>query len=111
MTDREMLELAARAAGYGKVWYLEDTDTPYIGPRYQLGLPLAYKTFRPLKDDGDEARLEAVLGLNVAWDSYSVRVGGVTELFIHHDGNKQAARRFAGVRAAAEIGKSMEGKA
>ena len=42
MTDRELLEKAAKAAGLGEVWYLtDDSQTPYIGPRFKLGHPVA----------------------------------------------------------------------
>ena len=65
MTDRELLELAAKAAGYGEVWYLEGHDTPYIGPRYEVGKAIQYTTFMPLTDDGDALRLAVALGLVV----------------------------------------------
>lgn len=107
MEDKELLELAAKAAGID----LDEgivVENPFTPDVYR-------REWNPLTDDGDEARLEANLGLNVAWDFYSVRVGdfygvrvgGTLEEFSRHDGNKQAARRRAGVRAAAEIGRAM----
>lgn len=99
MSDREMLELAAKAAGIesggGLFW-----------------CPATGNAWNPITDDGDEARLEAKLGLNVLWGSRTVAVGRkhfgpFEERYQEHNGDKQAARRRAGVRAAAEIGRQM----
>lgn len=88
MTDTELTVLAAKAYG-----------DPPIG-------------FSPLTDDGDEARLETVLGLDVVWHSECVFVGRklhrngsavYAEEFANHGGDKRAARRRAGVRAAAAM--------
>ena len=61
-------------------------------------------------DDGDCARMEAALGIHVAWHSDGVVCGlrwaGATELFDDHGGDKQAARRMASLRVAAEHGKT-----
>jgi hypothetical protein len=113
-TDRELLEWAAKAAGI---------DAPYEKEWGGMLIPVTikepddgYEFWNPLVDDGDEARLESDLGLLVIWDSEGVTVGGVItsdgdvacgffEPFHEHGGDKRAARRWAGVRAAAEIGK------
>ena len=101
MTDRELLELAAKAAGRGSQWWMESV---WNSPD---------REWDPLTDDGDEARLEAVLGLNVLWGSRTVTVGRkpfgpFEEQYQEHGRDKQAARRRAGVRAAAEIGRNMK---
>lgn len=92
MTDRELLELAAKAAGLSKA----DREWP--------------NRWEPLTDDGQEARLEAALCLSVEWGgdfkSPFVTVGGCLERF-HEPDDRQAARRRAGVRAAAELGRAM----
>ena len=106
--DREPLELAAKAAGLivdpntklAKFWTVRDEHGRLFD-------------WNPLIDDGDEARLEAVLGLNVLWGSRTVTVGRkhfglFEEQYQEHGGDKQAARRRAGVRAAAEIGRNMK---
>ena len=107
MTDRELLELAAKADG----------EVAFD----QVGLATVMlrhgEDWNPLTDDGDEARLEAALNLWVSWHPDGVLVGFKVcgratgsvwmEYFDQHDGDKQAARRRAGVCAAAEIGKAM----
>ena len=103
MTDRELLKLAAKAAG-------NPAGTSSVGG----GLLMANDLYwNPLTDDGDEARLESMLGLNVLWGARTVAVGRkhfgpFEERYQEHKGNKQAARRRAGVRAAAEIGRRMK---
>jgi len=117
MSDRELLEMAALAAGY------EGTVTEYANGHVEMGLrnhfnPHGGNVWLPLIDDGDEARLEATLGLSVNWYPAMVLVGpavrGINagtahaEYFDKHNGDKQAARRLAGVRAAAAIGKAIK---
>lgn len=114
MTDREMLELAALAAGYvvesmrfhGGAWCHpvgeqpdEDGDHPGLFE------------WNPLDDDGDIARLEANLRINVTWISGGVMCGPCMERCADHP-DANTARRKASVRAAAEVGRRMrEGKA
>ena len=117
MTVRELLELAAKAAG------LEYECTSHTGypenDQHQVrdcfGMLVDWN---PLTDDGDNARLEAVLVLNVIWGARAVRVGRelivvnkdgpMVERYQDHGGDRQKARRWASVRAAAEIGKGMK---
>ena len=110
MTDRDLLELAAKAAGLSlshcddSVW--DDERADYVG-------------WNPLTDDGDALRLAVNLGLlispsaykpgenaygfvNVAW--YGQKVGFEPEKFTD---DPFAATRRAIVRAAAEIGRAM----
>ncbi len=62
----------------------------------------------PHLDDGDSARLEAALGLDVLWLSGCVEVrnydlkASAIEFYRNHNNDKQAARRMAGVKAAAQ---------
>jgi hypothetical protein len=96
MTDKEMLELAAKAAGI----YIEfDSDgKSYIGNDY-------VKPWNPLTDDGDALRLAVKLNI------FNTRSKGyewpVIEVFIEHNDDPYEATRRAIVRAAAEIGKAM----
>ena len=110
MTDRELLELAAKAAGYGEVWSLADyPDVIYVGPRYKRGQPVLYRVWDPLNDDGDAFRLAVTLGLVVdcsrpsAGEPYKHQARWLDELM----GNEELTRR-AIVLAAAEIGKDMK---
>jgi hypothetical protein len=112
VSDRGLLELAAKAAGYGEVWTLDsDPDTFYIGPRYTGGAP-KYRVWNPLTDDGDALRLAVKLGLTTAQliTNREVEVNDYDEtvLISEFDGpDPYAATRRAIVRAAAEIGRNM----
>lgn len=111
MNNKELLELAALAAGIELWWDV-------AGNLYQN--PKLPNIWNPLDNDGDAYGLETVLGLSVTWYKVLVIVGprycGVgtgsayAEYFDEHSGSKQVARRLAGVKAAAEIGKSMKGQ-
>lgn len=103
-TDRELLELAARAAGYrvkresGDKLIVWIDDSPF--------------EWSPLADDGDVARLEADLEIGIRWD-YDIVTATIqnsfdvcSEAYSEHNDDKREARRYASVRAAAEIGKS-----
>ncbi len=96
MTDRELLELAARAAGIDLDWDVPPKSPPWrmTGEGEDRG-PAAQ--WNPLTDDGDALRLAVKLGLD----------GDFVTLMISskHDGDPYAATRRAIVRAAAEIGK------
>ena len=103
MTNKELLELAAKAAGHSEVWYLDGKDTPYVGPKYVPGEPIGYTIFNPLKSDGDALRLAVKLGLEIRTDGpYLI---AVTPRYVD---NEYAATRRAIVKAAAEIGKNLD---
>lgn len=100
--DRQLLEDAARAIGI-----------ECLGPMGNDGLHLFNgKHWNPLANDADSARIESILGLNVQWQAQHVVVGRTIldkwqEPYANHSGDKQAARRYAGSRAAAAIGRQM----
>jgi len=96
-TDRDLLERAAKAAGYDAKW-----SNHFYEPF--RGFEVNGDSWNPLEDDGDEARLEGALLMNVSWGMASVTVDGCTERFSDHGGDKQKARRYAGTRAAAAMG-------
>jgi hypothetical protein len=101
-TDREYLELAAKAADVR----IDDWD--YVVSAYET----RNGYWNPLTDDGDEARLEAALELHVEWHPMQQTVSVVKAPDVRctepYGKDRQAARRRAGVRAAAEIGKEMK---
>ena len=91
MTDRELLELAAKAAGI-------EFDGRF-GCFYDGHL----KPWNPLTDDDDALRLAVKLGFN---DVARTLQHWLNEDFNH--GDPYATTRRAIVRAAAEIGKEMK---
>ena len=105
MTDQQLLELAAKAAGYIEEFCPDGwTDD---GPWRWY----AEMKWNPLTDDGDALRLAVKLRFVVephkldVWVCFSGNQFPVEE---PHNGDPYAATRRAIVRAAAEIGKSME---
>ncbi len=105
MTDRELLEAAAKAAGVplrvvgakpGLYALYPDTDGVASMCRMQQ--------WNPLTDDGDALRLAVKLRLEVDCEHDPIAVGsgsvGVRE---PHDGDHYAATRRAIVRAAAAM--------
>ena len=108
MTDRELLELAAKAAGIDARWF-DGWNGFFIHLPHQL--PTYWPKWSPLTDDGDALRLAVKLGLNVnQWPdedgtgSYCAITDFITET---HNSDPYAATRRAIVRAAAEIGKEQ----
>ena len=102
MTDREMLEFAAKAAGYKYLWNIDSLLIKGSSGRWN-----------PLTDDGDALRLAVKLGIRVcpvtadgrnAYAAHDRLAGGVGE---PHNGDPYAATRRAIVLAAAEIGRQM----
>lgn len=112
MTDRELLELAAKAAGLeiAKPSPAEEAAL-YRGSRNFLKLADG-GWFAPLFDDGDALRLAVKLELSIIPDrtSKSMKVFSGTAPIWAEESRKEnafAATRRAIVRAAAEIGKAM----
>lgn len=110
MEDREMLELAAKAAGWGR---LEWHEQGY----HQAWMPNdeGYSVWNPLRNDGDALRLAVKLGLSIDFIGSDVRVqhfgaDGIRreclEDYIFGQ-DRFAATRRAIVRTAAGIDASM----
>lgn len=109
MTDRELLELAARAAGIALEW---DGNPEEWMPMYYEGK--TYHAWNPLDDDGDALRLAVKLRLMIAWDRWNdndyvcIRHRDFDEeIGIQIDQNPEQTTRRAIVLAAAEIGRAM----
>jgi hypothetical protein len=104
MTDRELLELAARAAGYAISWVDSTAIDGLIGFRV-MKTHATSAPWNPLTDDGDALRLAMKLQMEVRCmgpRSYATIpcVTHIADEFNLHDND--AATRRAIVRAAAE---------
>ena len=105
MSDRELLELAAKAGGYG------------YGEWTRHGIVFAAKdaVWNPLTDDGDALRLAVKLeisinpfaGKTVVTHTVDNTRRGPYEKWDCNDDDPYAATRRAIVRAAAKIGRNM----
>jgi hypothetical protein len=106
-TDKKLLELAAKAAEYGRIKYFD--EVPYVA-RGLHGED--FFTWNPLTDDGDAMRLSVKLGLvlspskvsAMAWHPNAIERDSIWEPL---NPDPYTATRRAIVRAAAEIGKSI----
>ena len=108
MTDKEMLELATKAAGWGtSSWVWSERAG---GFRYRVNGE--WVVWNPLTDDGDAFRLAVTLKIDIRPSMsgsskfrYAV-YDGLT--YGEVDSDPPSATRRAIVRAAAEIGKGMK---
>lgn len=125
MNDRELLELAAKAAGY-------DTSHPMNAERLMMQPPIpalciagVSTGWDPLQDDGHALRLAVKLGISITpypiYDevarhsviakqrrrSDAMREANPTEAMELYGDDPRSATRRAVVRAAAEIGRAM----
>lgn len=119
LTDRELLEFAAKACGWVYSWLHNGynqtsslrvcySSNPMEGTRFDK------MDWNPLTDDGDAMRLAVEMRMTIdvhLWrDEVQVRAydklrGGMYH--VDESGETGAATRRAVVRAAAEIGKAM----
>ena len=100
MTDRELLELAAKAAGIPSGWL----DAAYD---CWEGDPILIRSaWNPLTNDGDALRL--AVKLNMMEEGSKPFVELMWRLATENGADDYAATRRAIVRAAAEIGKGMK---
>lgn len=114
MTDRELLGLAAKAAGLS----IDKSETNG-GGRGNTGFDSCGNAmldwhnnvrWNPLADDGDALRLAVTLGLRIGSSSFTtLYVDRGSNVFVAESSGSDplAATRRAIVRAAAEIGKAM----
>ena len=113
MTDRELLELAAKAAGYPLIESTRRlTKDKYFEIVYNAAGNRA--VWSPLTNDGDALRLAATLRIDVRhWDGPD-RISGEhpslkeNSIMVDVCGGPLWATRRAIVRAAAEIGKELK---
>lgn len=124
MNDRELLEMAAKAAGYDGV-YMSRNSCQEQGLEGSEGMSIkrmpldgGWRYWNPLTDDGDALRLAVKLRIHIEWTStfskhkeewvntFPKSLGHLSDLTSLGD-DPYAATRRAIVRAASEIGKSM----
>jgi hypothetical protein len=118
MTDRELLELAAKAAGKEVLCvFFNGTDTlVHVRATGVMGKIC----WSPLTDDGDARRLAEKMNISIEIDDKTETVGALWVdsrgnpgrlkdilCICYRDGDKAVSTRRAIVRAAAEIGRSM----
>lgn len=118
MNDRELLELAAKAAGINLDLTLRPDGNPLGCSERGLAIDTVPGWWNPLTNSGDALDLAVKLGLLV----YVMRDAGFTgirlpgehiggkydEVEVYHGADPYAATRRAITRAAAEIGRSKE---
>ena len=113
MSDRELLELAAKAAGY-EYWVTDGIDGLLV-----RGADLLRRPWNPLTDDGDALRLAVKCEMSLDLFDDLIRVGytlpdeslrpadRTADVVESPKADSYAATRRAIVRAAAEIGRNM----
>jgi hypothetical protein len=124
MDDKKLLELAAKAAGLDGYEYVKATEFTYASmQRRNSGgaedgfFELQADVWSPLTDDGDALRLAVKLKLCIDMNWLSIGSAGDTMCFMPdnqtvmqaHGRDSYAVTRRVIVRAAAEIGKQIEG--
>jgi len=116
MTDRELLEKAARAAGIVGSWEIDSSSVQgreYFNVPYDNHNMLSGFEWNPLREDGDAFRLLVALKLEPEWwkTGVSINRDDIPPGAIHHIGDDAcAATRRAIVRAAAAIADSTDAK-
>ncbi len=122
MTDRELLEYAAKAAGMWKTDFsLNDDDQPDFSEEKGFRLAWGAGWWNPIEDDGDALRLAVKAGISplvypaciwIRWPQIGLPIDliGTDEIYedISSGQDSYAATRRAIVRAAAEIGRAMK---
>ena len=100
MTDKELIELAAKAAGITGTWHRKGF-VAYSG--WSKGI------FNPLTDDGDALRLAVNIGISIEVSDYGVDAVIQSGRKFEGWGSRiECAARRAITRAAAQIGKEMK---
>lgn len=109
MSDQQLLELAAKAAGMAPPYDQHGIFSAWVGD------PVHGHWWNPLEDDGDALRLAADLCLNIEWFPGQKFVQacrfGVGEIigWVDESGRSGSLRRAITV-AAAKIGKALQEK-
>lgn len=103
MTDRELLELAAKSAGIGLIAWTKFFD------EWKFACNPCGEPWNPLIDDGDALRLLVLLGIEIRHVNGAAHAGRANHFWCTEcwfpDGDKSKATRRAITRAAAELAK------
>jgi len=100
MTDRELLELAAKSAGIGLIAWTKFFD------EWKFACNPCGEPWNPLIDDGDALRLAVKLEIELWFGNGGLNASGMSmDIEEDYGEDPAAATRRAIVRAAAEIGK------
>lgn len=120
MTDQQLLELAAKAAGIGPVLCYEAARNCL-----RIGDRKSYTIWRPKQDDGDSFRLACALRIGIdhsnvldqtswvtaeRWGHVSRQHPVVIDEPVEDESQRAQITRDVVLRAAAEIGKAMQEK-
>lgn len=113
-TDRELLGMAAKAAGIemsGTI-YRDGTWEPGISQSFKpasgIGACIDVTSWNPLEDDGDALRLAVRLHIDVCFGAnYVIARGGTQMPIVNNADDPNAATRRAIVIEAAGIGRNM----
>lgn len=111
--DRELLELAAKAAGYAIKGEVADVGGSFTQLVVNAGHGASRFRWNPLTDDGDALRLAVKLGISVLYSDFTDEgearwARGMNRVTEYGPDDPYAATRRAIVRAAAEIGKETK---
>jgi len=106
MSDRELLEAAAKAAGIKGQWMAEPPDGLNEDPYFNFVLATGY-IWNPLTSDADALRLAVKLKMTVDVTDEASGAGAIGLKWCSepYKDDRCAATRRAIVRAAAEIGR------
>lgn len=114
ITDRELLELAAKAVGLEVIKHCQEARDKagygYVGLYVKSNQGELISTgWNPITDDGHALRL--AVDLNIAFRNLGhvmTAIGSSGQFNEYADGDAYAATRYAITRAAAEIGRAMK---
>ena len=116
-TDRELLELAAKAAGIEGAYESWTGQGFKDGIRQILNGAKCQRPWNPLTDDGDALRLAVRLNISIHrpvqgdsvehWGTYADHGNGDISIKVRDESDALAATRRAIVQAAASIGRAM----
>ena len=101
MTDRELLEAAAKVAGFDALARMYGWDD--IGGGVLLDANDPPETWNPLTDDGDAFRLAVKLEIDICFGANYVIADSVQQPTLNNANDPCAAVRYAIVRAAGEL--------